>query len=96
MTITTCIIVALIWGSTNNLIKFYTPKEKLEDSDSDSKSNQTTKNSTNNFFYYLLNYKFTLSLLINQLGSVYFNYSLGSVEITKFIPIVNALREVAG
>ena len=90
--ILTCIIVAFIWGSTNNLIKHYTPKEKDEDKeDRDSKKEDTN---SLKFLYYLKNYKFTLSFLANQLGSVYFTYSLGDKEIGSFIPVTNGLRVV--
>ena len=81
--LTTCVIVALIWGSTNNLIKHFTPKTE---------NSTAEKSAALKFIYYLKNYKFTLSLLVNQLGSLYFTYSLGGEEISSFIPITNGLR----
>ena len=86
MTIKICLIVAIIWSITNNLIKHYSVK-----SSEISERNQNKQTLSEKIYSYIKNYKLTLSFLANQAGSVLFTLSLGDKDISKFIPTVNAL-----
>ena len=86
MTIKICLIVAVIWSITNNLIKHYSVK-----SSENSEHNQNKQTISEKISSYIKNYKLTLSFLANQAGSVLFTLSLGDKDISKFIPTVNAL-----
>lgn len=74
-----CLLVALIWGYTNQLLSLYTPK--IPDSLPIYKR----------LIAYTTYPKFILSFLANQSGSLLFYYALSSATASQFIPSVNAL-----
>jgi len=79
MLLTTCAVVALIWGFTNNLIQKYTPEVHQE------------RNVFKRFLIYVTCWKFLSAFLLNQCGSLLFYWQLGHLPASQFIPTVNAL-----
>ncbi|XP_033634636.1 transmembrane protein 234-like [Asterias rubens] len=79
------IVVALLWGSTNPLMR--KGGKGIEDVKRESKLAQ--------FFaevkFLLLNWKYILPFLVNQSGSVLFYITLASAELSVAVPLTNAL-----
>ncbi|XP_071794541.1 transmembrane protein 234-like [Asterias amurensis] len=79
------IVVALLWGSTNPLMR--KGGKGIEDVKRKSKLAQ--------FFaevkFLLLNWKYILPFLVNQSGSVLFYITLASAELSLAVPLTNAL-----
>ena len=73
MLLTTCAVVALIWGLTNNLIQKFTPEIHHE------------KNVFRRFLIYVTSWKFLSAFLLNQCGSLLFYWQLGHLPASQFI-----------
>jgi len=74
-----CVLVALIWGFTNQLIKKYTPV--ITDS----------SGLLNRLQIYATSLRFLAAFLANQSGSILFYFTLSKASASSFIPSVNAL-----
>lgn len=80
------IVVAMLWGCTNPLIKkFSSGVTDLPKDDS------KIKNFLRELWFLYSNWKYTLSFLLNMSGSVVFYWSLGHVKLSLLVPITNSL-----
>lgn len=84
-----CLIISLIWGSTNPLIKHSTKEiSKIESSSKIKKLFYELK-------YLLFNWKYVLLFLINQSGSLLYFILLQSADLSLVVPLTNALTLIA-
>jgi len=74
-----CLLVAAIWGFTNQLIKKHTPVIK------------EGTNLVDRLRVYVTSPRFIAAFLANQTGSLLFYFTLSSASASAFIPTVNAL-----
>ncbi|KAH9504120.1 hypothetical protein Btru_065037 [Bulinus truncatus] len=81
--------VAILWGSTNPLLKKYS--KGIENI----KSNGVVSTFFFELKFLFLNWKYLLSFLTNQMGSVLYYLTLASADLTLAVPITNSLTLIA-
>ncbi|KAI8903091.1 hypothetical protein EDD86DRAFT_215331 [Gorgonomyces haynaldii] len=81
------VLVALCWGFTNPFIKRAT--EGIDNVQSNSFIETTFKR-----IWFLLKPSFIIPLVFNLMGSSFYYYFLGDVELSKAVPITNSLTFV--
>lgn len=82
------IIVAFLWGVTNPVLKKSTKGIDRVEAD-----NWWTK-IVNEVTFLISNWKFILTILINQLGSLVYLYALSSADLSIISPLTNAMTFV--
>lgn len=78
-------VVAGLWGATNPLIKHHS--KGVENIKADGKFNKLVAE----FTFLFLNWKYLLSFLLNQSGSIVYYITLASADLTLAVPITNSL-----
>lgn len=81
-------VVSVIWGSTNALLKRYASTASTE---ATPENHSFIQNLFTNLWHLILNWKFTLTFLGNQCGSILYYWLLSGLPLTIVVPIVNAL-----
>uniref|UniRef100_A0A0B6Z4S3 EamA domain-containing protein n=1 Tax=Arion vulgaris TaxID=1028688 RepID=A0A0B6Z4S3_9EUPU len=79
------VTVALFWGATNPLLKYYSVG--VENIKRDGKIAQFVAECS----FLFLNWKYLLSFFTNQMGSVIYYITLSSADVTLAVPITNSL-----
>ncbi|XP_059169915.1 transmembrane protein 234 homolog [Physella acuta] len=79
------LIVATLWGATNPLIKRHS--KGVEDIKRTGRVSQFVAE----IAFLFLNWKYLLSFLCNQLGSVVYYVTLASADLTLAVPVTNSL-----
>lgn len=91
-----CIIVAVIWGGTNPLMKKGSAGIEKAPADVTS-ANKTQKEesfihrSLVELKFLIFNWKYTLPFLVNQSGSILYYWTLSSATLSVAVPLTNAL-----
>lgn len=85
--ITSLIVVAFLWGSTNPLIKKGTSSDSLKKE----KRSSSLKDLLYEWKYLLTNINFIVPFSLNQLGSVLYFFSLQNVDVSIAVPVTNSM-----
>ncbi|KAK3756125.1 hypothetical protein RRG08_033009 [Elysia crispata] len=81
-----CLIsVAALWGLTNPLLK--KNSKGIEEINRDGKLSQLLAE----FFFLITNWKYILSFVMNQTGSLVYYITLSSADLTLAVPITNSM-----
>lgn len=99
-----CIVVALLWGSTNPLMKKgsagldqLSPTSSSTATDSTKRRGSANKSkgfiyrSFSELLFLFYNWRYTIPFLINQSGSVLYYWTLSSATLSLAVPLTNAL-----
>ncbi|KAK9730208.1 putative transmembrane family 234 [Popillia japonica] len=81
------ILVAVLWGSTNPLIKKGTSTVKIVNVTHQSRF----KRLLHEWQILLLNFSFIIPFGLNQLGSILYFFALQNVDISIAVPVTNSL-----
>ncbi len=84
------LIVAIIWGSTNPLLK----KGSVGVETVDTSRNNKIKKALLQLKWLLLTPSFTLPFLLNQCGSVLYYIVVANSDISLAVPVINSLTLV--
>ncbi|GFR88334.1 transmembrane protein 234-like [Elysia marginata] len=79
------VVVAALWGMTNPLLK--KNSKGIEDINRDGKFSQMMAE----FFFLVSNWKYIVSFVMNQTGSVVYYLTLASADLTLAVPITNSM-----
>lgn len=91
-----CVVVALLWGCTNPLMK--QGSAGVETVSTSSTSSTSTPNlfrrTISELLYLVSNWRYTVPFLINQSGSVLYYWALSSTTLSVAVPLTNSLTLV--
>lgn len=85
-------LTALCWGITDPLLKHFGSTRKTEDQQSENKNYGFLVNLITDIVSLLKNWKYLLTFVINQFGSVLFVWTLGQSQVSLAIPLTNSLK----
>jgi len=85
---------AILWGSTDALIKYSTPP-LVQPVNEENKKRNPFKFAISEFFALLKTPAYLLCLCVNQVGSLLYYYSLSQAPLSLVSPTVNAGKVIA-